>query len=838
MQLLKSMKPFFALIAVSTLFVSLATAQPVNTSSPKAMLKAAQEAEEQGNLYTALEYYDKVYDADREKSIYVKVAELNFQLRDYERAEKALNRIVLRDRKKEYGEYRFLYAQSLKMNGKYDEAIQQFEQYQLEGKDESKVKDCKFEIEGCKLAAKMKQADNLLVNNLGKSVNSPQTEASPTFDEGNLYYTSLNSKEVITLDGKEGDYYSKIFVSSKEGEAFGKGKALDETINREGYHQGNVSISADGKVMYFTRVQLENSQVSESKIYFSRRNGQDWGAAQEVAGINGEWVAKHPTLGELFGEKVMFFTSNMPGGKGGDDIYYATRREDGIFSTPVNLGEAINTPGTEATPFYRDGKLYFSSNGHANIGGLDVFESNWNGSVWSKPNNMGKGINSSVDDFHFSLNGDGKQGYLVSNRPGVNNLKSKTCCDDMYAWEYEKIKVNLTVTTFARKKKNEKENPALNGCTVTIFDVTNKNPSKVETRTNADANNFSFTLAPEKEYLIVGTRDGYDGDSTVVNTVGLTKSREMSKTLVLRTEKKAPPPPDEPEEVTYTTNEPIRLNNIYYDFDDDKILTDAEQDLNLLFGLMNQYKDMVIELSSHTDARGNDKYNAELSQRRAESAKRYLVGKGIAQERIVAKGYGEAAILNGCTNGVKCEDDQHRFNRRTEFKILSGPTTITIKKTELKSKQKSGGKQQYSEVIEQLLHIYDASKTDTVSPPKASQSSNYDNPADAIIRFDEYDFRVQNAYEGDIIRHTFTFKNISETPFKIDLVSACSCIETTYSEGEIAPGAEGKLDILFRSAGQGGKVRKDIDVLLSTTDADGYPMVARVQLLGHVGMVD
>jgi peptidoglycan-associated lipoprotein len=375
------MNKFIALFTAIVLFAVASQAQPVNTSSPKAMLGAAQEAEAEGNLYTALEYYDKVYDAERDKAIYVKTAELNFMLRDYERAEKALNRIVLRDRKKEYGEYRFLYAQALKRNGKYDEAIVQFDQYALEGKDEAKVKACKQEMEGCKFAMKSKQADNLLVNNAGKTVNSPQTEASPAYDEGKLYYASINAKEVITLDGKEGDYYSKIYVSAKEAEAYGKGTVLNEAINREGYHQGNVHVTPDGKVMYFTRVQLEKSQVNESKIYYSRRNGQDWGAAQEVAGVNGEFISKHPVLGELFGEKVLFFTSNMPGGKGGDDIYYATRRDDGVFNTPVNLGDAINTSGTEATPFYRDGKLYFSTDGLANMGGMDVFESTWNGYV-------------------------------------------------------------------------------------------------------------------------------------------------------------------------------------------------------------------------------------------------------------------------------------------------------------------------------------------------------------------------------------------------------------------------------------------------------------------------
>jgi peptidoglycan-associated lipoprotein len=437
-------------------------------------------------------------------------------------------------------------------------------------------------------------------------------------------------------------------------------------------------------------------------------------------------------------------------------------------------------------------------------------------------------------DMYYSLNGDGKQGYLVSNRPGINSLKSKTCCDDIYTWEIEKIKINLNALTFARKKKGDKENPKLNGCTVMVFDVTEKNPAKVDNRTNAEGNNFAFTLAPEKQYLVIAQRDGYEPDSTTVNTVGFSKSREVNKELVLRTEKKTPPPtpPTNPEEVTYTTNEPIRLNNIYYDYDDDKILIDAEQDLGILYGLMNQYSDMVIELSSHTDARGNDKYNAELSQRRAESAKRWMVNKGISSERIVPKGYGESIILNGCTNGVKCDDTQHRFNRRTEFKILSGPTTITIKKTDLKSK--NGGKQAYNQLIEYIKEETKQVKLDTMTPSTTQANKAWVNPADAIVRFDHSFFDVGAPYEGDIVRHTFTYTNIGKDSLAISIVSACHCIETTHTQGEIAPGAQGKVEVLFRTAGQLGVVNKEIDVLFNREDADGYPIVSRVMLKGKV----
>lgn len=164
------------------------------------------------------------------------------------------------------------------------------------------------------------------------------------------------------------------------------------------------------------------------------------------------------------------------------------------------------------------------------------------------------------------------------------------------------------------------------------------------------------------------------------NTTGIKRTTKIEKKLTLRLVKKAPV--DGVDSIVISTNEPIRLNNIYYDFDDDKILTDAEQDLLVIVGLMQQYPDMKIELSSHTDSQGKDTYNENLSQRRADSAKKWVVGKGISPDRIVPKGYGEQVILNGCTNGVKCSDEEHRFNRRTEFKITEGPTEITIKKIE------------------------------------------------------------------------------------------------------------------------------------------------------------
>lgn len=683
------------LIFLITLFSVIATvesnAQPLNRSTPDANKKSAEEAEANGNPYEALELYDKVYDETKDRDVAIKIAKLEYELRDYTKAERAFGRFVTRDRKNEMPELKYWYAMSMKYNGKYADAIDMFKLYIDDPSAQPDlVQASKREIEGCEIGRKAKQPENLLVSNIGKKANSPQTESSPSFSGGELYYTSLQGKDVVVVDGKEGDWYSKVYTATKNGAEYGAPTPLGEQINREDWHQGNVSISPDGRTMYFTRVQLtEGGQaVGESKIYYSIKGSDGWGAANEVTGVNGDYIAKHPCEGELFGEKVLFFVANMPGGKGGFDIYYATKKQDGVFGLPVNLGDVINTAGEETSPFYQDGKLWFSSDGRPTIGGLDVFESQWNGSKWSEPTILPLGINSSVDDQYYTRDADGMSGYLVSNRPGPNNLKSKTCCDDIYYWEIERVKVDLMAKTLRLRRKGEKENQPLTGATVQVFDVTDKDPARVEEKTNASANEFPFTLQPDKSYRLIATRDGYRPDTLDFNTVGVKKSTSVEKKLLLRLLKK------EPVYDTFYTNQPIRLENIYYDYDKWDIRPDAEPDLQALTDLLIKYPDMKIELSSHTDSRGRDDYNETLSQKRAESAKKWIVAKGIDANRIVAKGYGEKQLLNECSNGVECTEEQHQLNRRTEFKIISGPTSIVIERVEKRednSQKKPGG---------------------------------------------------------------------------------------------------------------------------------------------------
>lgn len=686
------MKKLFALLIFAALVTVSAHAQPINRATPEANLKAAQEAEADGNPYAAAELYEKYLAENKtDKQIAAKLAKLNFDLRDYEKAEKGFNRLVSRDRKLEFTELKYWLALSMKYNGKYAEAVDMFNQYIENGADDGLKKASKREIAGCEIAKKLKQPENLMVGNLGKTANNPQTDGSPSYNSGELYFTSIRSKEVVVLNGKEGDWHSKVYTTTKSGTEYGEPEPLGTQINREGWHQGNVSVAPDGKTMYFTRVELteKGQDIGTSKIFVSQKGPDGWGGANEATAVNGDFIAKHPCEGELFGEKVLFFVANMPGGKGGFDIYYAPKKSEGVFGLPVNLGDVINTPGDEASPFYQDGKLWFSSNGRPTIGGYDVFESAWNGSVWSEPKMMPLGINTSVDDLYYTRSSDGYSGFLQSNRPGPNNLKSKTCCDDIYAWEIERVKVELLAKTFRAKRRGEKESQPLKAAVVTMLDVTDKKPTQVDEKTNLAANDFPFTLQPERSYMIIGNAEGYKPDTAVFNTIGIKKTTSMEKKLTLHLIKR------EPEFDTLRINEPIRLDNILYDYDKADIRPDAEPDLQSVVDLMKKYPEMKIELSSHTDSRGNDAYNEDLSQRRANSAVAWIVAKGIAADRIVAKGYGEKQPLNKCTNGVDCTEEEHQLNRRTEFKITAGPTSIIIEKVEKREKKAapSGGKQ-------------------------------------------------------------------------------------------------------------------------------------------------
>ena len=730
----------FALI-LRGLAPMVATAQPLNASRPEYILQVADEKFDAKDYVNALDFYQKYVDATQDRVVGYKMGLANMYIKDYAKAESQFSRSLIRD-KKAGGDInedaRYYLGIMQKMNEKYDEALVTFEEYIKAGTDPVKVARAKTELEGAKMAMKLKENVKLTVDNAGTKINTSNSEYSPSVSGGALYFAALRDGKITVIDGKEGDYHAKVYKSTKgaNGE-WEKPEALGGAVNRLGTHQGNVSFSADGKTMYFTRFAMAGNDVGESKIFFSSIQADgSWGAAKEATGVNGNWIAKHPAAGELYGKPVLFFTSNMEGTKGGSDIFYANQTNEGEFSTPVNLGDAINTTGEEATPFYKDGKLYFSSDGLSNIGGLDIFTTSWNGATWSKPENMGKGYNSAANDSYFTIDADGNA-YFTSNRVGGKSLKSKTCCDDIYVVKKELVIIdlvvdamnpkkvplkdlkyslvdlsskggsdsktgdkytstltqkrayrivvskegyyndtlefnttNITATTSIKKTANMRPLPIISASLVATAEADGQTLSNVtyvltEVAANKSdtktADTYNSALLLTKTYRIIGSKAGFYNDTITFNTNGIKETVTIEKRLKLR-----------PKMVTISRNEKIILNNIFYKLDKFEAsdahmqnFFEAQRSLDYLYNIMVKYPTIVIELSSHTDARGSDAYNMILSQKRAEGAKAYLVNKGISPANIVAKGYGETQLTNNCSDGVPCTEEEHQANRRS-----------------------------------------------------------------------------------------------------------------------------------------------------------------------------
>ncbi len=653
-------------------------AQPTTKVTYETKLEVADEAARSSDYYTAIKWFGEAYKESKDITLQIVMGDMYALARDYKRAAKIYERVIKRDKNGDFFELKADLGRMYKYQGLYKEAVTEFQKVLADTEVSDEVKEeVKRELAGIESMDGLNDNLEAVIAFMPGKVNSGSAESSPALTpDGTLYFSSFNRSKTIIFDGDQGDYHAKIYSSESDDKGeYKRPKAVNDKVNREGFNSGGVSFSRDGKTMYFTRAKLLNNAIETSQIYMSRKTDRGWGAAELLTNLEGDFNCKHPVEGELFGQKVLYFSSDMDGGKGGYDIYYCDIDSD-EFGLPVNLGDIVNTSGDEISPFYINGTLYFSSNGLPNIGGYDIFYSQWNGSSWDDPTNMGFNYNSSYDDMFLRFDNKGSNGFLVSNRPDKNKKKMKgneSCCDDIYTVYIKELVIDLEAIV------NDEKGP-LKGATIELFDLTLG--AYPDSKTGFDNNKFRFQLEADREYKAFVTKDGFYPDSIMFNTNGIIDDYTISKTVQLK-----PRPEDDKSDVEIITiNEPIRLNNIYYDFDKANILPDAEKDLEVLLDLLLEYDDMTIELSSHTDSQGKAPYNQRLSQRRANSAKKWLVEEGIESKRIKAVGYGESVILNHCTDGKRCSDEEHRLNRRTEFKILTGPKTIEIKKEKLKKK--------------------------------------------------------------------------------------------------------------------------------------------------------
>lgn len=786
---------------ITIIGITAAEAQPYHEPSYEQLLAAADESYQEHFYYNAIELYKECFDISRQDTLLYKIAELEYLMRDYERARRYYERILRSTEPEELLDHDvlFLYARTERILGDYNRAYNIYESFLKLSPNDSLKRLARNDIEGMILASDYEPRYDLYVTALAEPVNSPFSEYSPDeAEDGSLYWTTFDRATMIRFDKdgepasgkskKSNNWYAQI-TRSKRGldGTWEDPQKLDEKVNKPKVHTTNSSITPDGNYMYLNQQIVSGQQVVKSIILVSKRNGTSWDTPREIESVNGEWLALYPTYGELYGEEVMFFVADMPGSHGGLDIYYAPRRSEFVFGDPVNLGETINSIGDERTPYYVDGKLYFSSDGHPGMGGLDVFYSEWDGRQWSEPKNMESGYNSRYDDYYFKTNAEEEKGYLVSNRPNqkMRSLRSESCCDDIYQIGIRDIEIDVLTAVFSS------HDPLLDATVEVVEIVDGKRTDNVSSLKSPKGNTYRFPLQADKEYRIYAYKEGHEIDSTEISTMDIVHSYTFKKQFDIKSL--------EPETRTITINEPIRLNNIYYDFDAAKILPESEPALNEIYKLMLEYDNMVIELSAHTDSRGNNDYNMRLSQRRAESAKQFLIGKGIDTKRVVAKGYGETQILNGCVDGVECSEEQHRFNRRTEFKILEGPKTIEVKKEVLEGKKdrKSKGKGK--------LNIPSKEKSHGFVPDR--------RPASIAFHNSFHDFGIVRS--GNPVTTQFTFTNVGEDILEIRLATASNC-ELQWPRKPILPGESGSILVTFDSSNVSGEKEVNVNILANT----------------------
>ncbi len=861
-------------------------AQPLaGSSNYEQLVSAAEIAEGQSNWNYALDKYEEAYEKQEDEVILARIARLGYAIRDFAGAERDFRKLFRKIDAADttYNALRFLYGRTLKMNEKYDDAIMLFQDFLRHNTDERLKTLAEREIVGAEMAqnTNMETAE-VAIKTLGTKLNGSFSEYSPALAKAGdvLYFSTWDAKEVIVPeDPNDEANYSRIFMSTladnKKGEKeWGKPEALSEEVNRPRFHTANPAISADGRRLYYNRIVLEGNVAAESALYMSDVEDTGWKSGNPVAGINGEYLVLQPAVGELFGEEVIFFVSDMPGGQGGLDIYYAPYKGDNRFGDPVNLGPTINTVGDDITPFYYDGTLYFSTDGLPTYGGKDIYYSVWNGSNWSDPAHMGPGFNTSLDDQSFRLYGDGYTGFLTSNRLGGRSVKSRTCCDDIYGFEIAKLYANLVVGLFSEDKQG------LVGGNVRLIPVANGQAiGQGERQEKEKGNRFDYGLTLETDYLVVADHPKYYPDTFRFNTLALTESKTIEHRFFLKA-KPVPPPP--PMFDTIEIKQAIVLENILYDFDKSDIRPESEPDLEVVKGLLEEYPEMIIELGSHTDSRGVATYNRNLSKRRAESARRWLIAKGISPTRIRTEGYGMTVpqtvsdrmaarydwlspgqvLTDEFINSLSSEERKeaaHELNRRTEFKILEGPTSIIIRRDVLEKKQSSPDRgSQPAPKAPQAPKVAAAPTSVPTSVPKPVAakptatkttapllSTNTDTLRISelsslfgqknlnglpILDFKHRKYNLGYVKKGEKKSFSYTFTNRGTANAQVMLIQACDCTTVTHNNNKIyQPGESGTIQVVFDSTEKEEAETIGIDIFLEQEDRRGNPIVEMLE---------
>ncbi len=553
----------------------------------------------------------------------------------------------------------FYYSESLKANGKYDEARKKLEELEQSSEDDKMKDRAQKALDGISYLDKLAEKKNYYkVKNL-EVVNTPLSEYAPVYLNSELYFTA--SRTGSKIYEANGTPFSDLYKATTKGANVDASsiQPLPLTINAPNINEGCITFSPDGKIMVFGKGNSgKRKGTNDVDLYMSRFRNDAWSEPVLININQPDTWDSSPAFGN--DGRTLYFSSNRKGGYGGLDIYSAQMDSRGRFGKVKNLGAAINTSGDEMFPYVAEnGKLYLSSDGHPGFGMLDIFVVNrTNGKT--VVDNLGQPVNSVGDDFGMFLFKPDR-GFFTSNRDGGKGD------DDIYTFVNEDP--NLKVVNYFLQgvtltpKKNENGNDVLGNTKVTMLDDQGELMNDVVTGSDGK---FIFRVYENEDYTLIGETDGYLVKRQPYSTKGKAVAVETLKELITN--------------ITLDTilildklekNKIFVLQNIYFGLDSADIRPAAALELNKLAVLLNDNPEIKIELGSHTDSIASDSYNIQLSQRRARSTVNYLIKKGIDEKRLVAKGYGESKPIARNTNPDGTDNPEGRQrNRRTEFKIL------------------------------------------------------------------------------------------------------------------------------------------------------------------------
>jgi len=554
----------------------------------------------------------------------------------------------------------FYHALAMKSNGNYEGATNQFKNYINIGTNFDLINKAKQELANLKVISEIVAKKTYFkIYNLEK-LNTPEAEYSPFFYNEKLYFTTSRGADKMHAATNTGftDLYEYIFDGTDR--FSGQAKKLAEEINSTDAHDATCILLDKGKTIIFSRGNDGSKKGAKDVQIYTSKMGDDgkWMDAVPIESINdaNAWNSC-PAISP--DEKTLYFSSNRENGFGGADIYKSVRDAEGNWGTPVNVGAPINTKGSEWFPYIsKDKVFYFSSDGHPTLGAMDIFRINTE-SGKAVVENLGSPINTSYDDFGIFYK-DSIVGFLTSNRPGGKGD------DDIYEFlDESKIKFAHYILDLTSIYKKDTVESLLNNTTVKI---TNEKGEEVTVSTD-EAAKFKKEVEPGN-YKLLASKDGYLTDTKEITISKVSNDQLKAGDNDIVTEVKVVLLK---KEVTPDSEE-FLVRNIYYDYDKADIRPDAAIELNKLVEFLKNNGDIKIELGSHTDARGSDKYNQSLAQRRAQSAVSYIISKGIAKDRVTAKGYGESKLKIKDAQS----EEEHQTNRRTTFKITSVASKVKI----------------------------------------------------------------------------------------------------------------------------------------------------------------